>query len=96
VRIRSIQHKGLRRFIERGDRSGLPQAFVEKINRLISALSAATALDQLETMPGWRLHQLSGDRIGLWSLVVSRNWRLTFRHDAATGDIFELDLEDYH
>jgi proteic killer suppression protein len=96
VIIQSVRHKGLRRFLERGDRSGLPQAFVEKINRLLTALEVAGQLEQLETMPGWRLHALAGSEVGRWSLVVSRNWRLTFRVDAGGQDIFDLDLEDYH
>jgi hypothetical protein len=40
--------------------------------------------------PGWRVHQLEGDRIS-----VSDNWRLTF--DLRQGEIYDLDyLEDYH
>jgi toxin HigB-1 len=96
VIIRSVRHKGLRRFLERGDRSGLPQAFVDKINRLLTALEVASSLEQLETMPGWRFHALAGSQAGRWSLVVSRNWRLTFQIDAAGQDIIDLDLEDYH
>jgi toxin HigB-1 len=43
--------------------------------------------------PGWRVHQLRGDRAGTWSILVS-NWRLTF--DIRRGEIYDLDLEDYH
>jgi len=38
---------------------------------------------------------LTGDRRGTWSLVVSRNWRLTFLVSDA-NEIIDLDLEDYH
>lgn len=38
---------------------------------------------------------LKGDRAGIWSLTVSRNWRMTFRLDDE-GAIVDLDLEDYH
>jgi proteic killer suppression protein len=44
--------------------------------------------------PGWRIHQLRGDRAGTWSISVSGNWRLTF--DVRQGEICNLDLEDYH
>jgi toxin HigB-1 len=43
--------------------------------------------------PGWRVHQLRGDRAGTWSISVSSNWRLTF--DIRQGEICNLDLEDY-
>ncbi len=44
--------------------------------------------------PGWRAHQLTGDRQGTWSLRVTGNWRLTFRVEA--GDLVEVNYEDYH
>jgi proteic killer suppression protein len=44
--------------------------------------------------PGWRIHQLAGDRRGTWSISVSGNWRITF--DVERNAIANLDLEDYH
>jgi proteic killer suppression protein len=44
--------------------------------------------------PGWRMHQLKGDRGGTWSLSVSGNWWLTF--GIRQGEVCNLDLEDYH
>lgn len=44
--------------------------------------------------PGWRIHQLTGDRAGTWSVSVSGNWRITFTLD--NGEICNLNLEDYH
>jgi toxin HigB-1 len=51
-------------------------------------------VERLEGLPGWRIHQLTGDRVGTWSLSVSGNWRITF--DLVDGEIRNLDLEDYH
>jgi proteic killer suppression protein len=44
--------------------------------------------------PGWRIHQLSGGRVGTWSVSVSGNWRITFAIEQ--DEIRNLDLEDYH
>jgi proteic killer suppression protein len=44
--------------------------------------------------PGWRVHQLGGDRAGTWSISVGGNWRLTF--EVRQNEICNLDLEDYH
>lgn len=44
----------------------------------------------------WKLHTLTGDRKGVWSLSVTRNRRMTFRIDATKREICELNLEDYH
>jgi len=43
-----------------------------------------------------RVHSLTGDRKGTWSLSVTRNRRLTFRIDIAEREIYDLNLEDYH
>ncbi len=32
-------------------------------------------------LPGYRLHQLKGDRKGQWAAWVSANWRLVFEFD---------------
>jgi toxin HigB-1 len=92
--IKSIKHKGLRRLYETGDARGVRAAFVDKLRDMLFALDTAEAIDEVETVPGWRLHPLKGDLKGHWSLSVSGNWRLIFRFDG--GDAYDLDLIDYH
>lgn len=41
--IRSIRHKGVKRFVEKDDASGLPAEFVEKIRNIISFFKRWTA-----------------------------------------------------
>jgi toxin HigB-1 len=48
------------------------------------------------SLPTWKVHTLTGDRKGTWSLSVTRNRRLTFRIDIAEREICDLNLEDYH
>ena len=43
---------------------------------------------------GLRLHPLKGDQRGLWSLSVSRNWRIVFRFEGM--EAVDVDLVDYH
>jgi len=50
-------------------------------------------LDEVIGPPGWRVHQLVGQRAGTWSLSVSGNWRIT--SGLAAGKISNLDLEEY-
>lgn len=96
MKIRNVIHRGLRRFTERDDASGLPPAFVEKIRNIISFLDDIEDIQELRGVPTWKAHQLTGDRKGTWSLTVSRNWRITFQIDKAEGEIYDLDFEDYH
>lgn len=96
MKIRSVVHKGLRRLIEDDDAAGVLPAVVEKLRRIISFLQDMEREEELRTVPGWKAHQLAGDRKGTWSLFVTKNWRLTFRIDQAEIEIIDLDYEDYH
>ena len=90
----SISHRGLRDYFQRGDAKGLPPQMVPRIRTILFALAAAPDIATVEGPPGWRIHQLRGDRAGTWSISVTGNWRLTFRID--DGAIADLNLEDYH
>ena len=96
MKIRNVIHKGLRRFIEDDDASGLQPAVVTKVQRIVSFLQDMEADEELRTVPSWRAHMLTGDRKGTWSLSVTKNWRMTFRIDRQEIEIFDLDYEDYH
>jgi proteic killer suppression protein len=92
--IKSIKHKGLRRLYAEDDSRGVQAAFANKLRDMLHALDVAVTIDEVETVPGWRLHPLKGDLRGYWSLSVSGNWRLVFRFE--DGAAFDLDLTDYH
>jgi proteic killer suppression protein len=96
MRIRNVRHRGLKRFIERDDPSGLAPAVVEKVRNIVSFLQEMQDVQELSDVPSWKAHQLTGDRKGTWSLSVTRNWRITFSVDQAEGEIVDLDYEDYH
>ncbi|MFO1101327.1 MAG: type II toxin-antitoxin system RelE/ParE family toxin [Methylocystis sp.] len=96
MKIRNVIHKGLRRFMEDDDASGLAPVAVPKLRRMISFLQDMAREDELRTVPTWKAHQLTGDRKGTWSLFVTKNWRLTFQIDSEGIEIIDLDYEDYH
>ncbi|MGX7703764.1 type II toxin-antitoxin system RelE/ParE family toxin [Methylobacterium sp. Gmos1] len=96
MRIRNVLHRGLRRFIEDDDASGMPSTIVPKLRRMLSFIQDMKNEDELRAVPSWKPHQLSGHRRGVWSLSVTRNWRLTFRIDEDGVEILDLNYEDYH
>jgi toxin HigB-1 len=96
MKIRNVIHKGLRRFIENDDASGLQPAIVTKVQRIVSFLQDMEREEELRTVPSWKAHMLTGDRKGTWSLSVTKNWRMTFRIDRQDIEIIDLDYEDYH
>ena len=94
MRIDSFNSKALERFWRDGDARGLPQKQIEKIRAMLTAVSEAASLAEIERYSGWRLHPLKGDRRGIWAMVVTRNHRLTFR--LSGRNVTEMNLEDYH
>ena len=96
MKIRNVIHRGLRRFIESDDASGLTASVVEKVRNIVTFLQEMENPKELQDISSWKVHQLTGDRKGTWSLTVTRNWRMTFRIDRNDGEIIDLDYEDYH
>jgi toxin HigB-1 len=95
VRIRSFNHKGLKRLYEEGSSKGVPPDTVEKLRKILAYLDNVEDQDELRVLTAWKPHTLTGDRKGTWSLSVTRNRRLTFRIDVER-EICDVNLEDYH
>jgi proteic killer suppression protein len=57
-------------------------------------ISDQAGVSQDMNLPGWRLHPLTGNLAGHWSVRESGDWRLTFR--LADGDALLVDYRDYH
>ena len=92
--IRSVQHRGLLRLIEDDDSREIRPDLVRRLRNILAVLITAADMNGVIGPPGWRIHQLKGDRAGIWTISVSGNWRLTFK--IKQGEIDNLDLEDYH
>jgi proteic killer suppression protein len=91
-----FRHKGLRHLYEDGNAKGVPPAMADQLRKLLFALETAETLEQLGRFPGWKLHPLTGDLNGFWSLTVTGNRRLIFRYDEPANAASEIDLIDYH
>ena len=91
--IRNFRHNGLRRFWERGDRRRIPSEYVNRIDRILTALDRVSSPQEVLGM-GYRPHRLTGNLAGYWPVSVSPNWRIIFRLD--DGDVYDVDLADYH
>ena len=63
---------------------------------MLAFLDVMEDLQELHALPAWRVHTLTGDRKGTWSLHVTKNRRLTFQIDMTEREIYDLNLEDYH
>lgn len=91
--ILSFRHRGLKRLYEQGDPSKLPPAALNRIENILARLDAANSSHGMD-VPGYRLHSLSGDMKGFWSVKVTGNYRIIFRFE--NGTAHDVDLLDYH
>ncbi len=60
---------------------------------MLDRLNSAELVKDMN-LPGYGLHKLTGDRKDAWSIMVSGNWRITFRFES--GHAYDVNLEDYH
>ena len=73
--------------------TGATPAGCERIKIALADLDAALTPQDLAG-PGYRLHQLRGNRRGFWSIRITANWRIVFRFDG--DDVYDVELVDYH
>ncbi|WP_017802202.1 type II toxin-antitoxin system RelE/ParE family toxin [Winslowiella toletana] len=91
--IKNFKHKGLRLFFAKGITSGINPRHADKLRQRLAVINQAEAVGEIN-LPGYRLHPLTGERQGLWSVTVSGNWRVTF--EFIDGDAYIVKYEDYH
>ncbi len=94
MRIQSFAHKGLKKLYLDDDAKGLPSDAVHKLRSMLTFLQDMRDPKTLRSFPLWKAHQLTGGRKAVWSLHVTRNWRLTFQ--IQDDEIVDVDYEDYH
>jgi proteic killer suppression protein len=95
MKIRGFAHKGLKRLYSEDRAKGLPPGTVDQLRKMFAFLDAMQDAEELRALTMWKVHTLTGDRKGTWSLSVTRNTRLTFTIDDER-QICDVNLEDYH
>jgi proteic killer suppression protein len=91
--IRSFIHKGLKKFYFTGNTKGIQARHANRIRMILAQLNQAKMIEDMD-IPSLRLHQLKGDKKGIWSVTVQSNWRITFRFEDGNAEI--VNYEDYH
>jgi proteic killer suppression protein len=91
--IKRFRHKGLEALFRSGSTKGLDAQLAAKLRRMLIRLNDGPLPDAM-SLPGYKLHQLRGDRKGSWSVWGTGNFRLIF--DIEGEDATNVDLQDYH
>jgi toxin HigB-1 len=91
--IGSFADRRLKRLFERGEVRRLDPRDVDRIRLILQRLNLALQIEDLD-LHSYRLHRLTGDLAGFWSITVRANWRIVFRFE--NGRAYEIELTDYH
>jgi proteic killer suppression protein len=91
--IKSFIHKGLKRFYQTGSTSGIQSNHKSKLRLILTNLDQSEKPKDME-LPGLDLHELTGNKKGIWSVKVNGNWRVTFKFIENEPEV--VNYEDYH
>lgn len=91
--IKSWKHKGLKKFFDTGNKSGITASHEKRLKIILQRLNAALGPDDMNT-PGMKFHKLLGDLKGFYSVTVNGNWRVIFKFDGTNA--INIDYIDYH
>lgn len=91
--IKTFRHKGLQAFFETGSKAGIQPSHAAKLGLQLARLDLAKIAADMN-VPGWKLHALTGNLAGHYSVSVSGNWRMTFGFDGENAVL--VDYQDYH
>ncbi len=91
--IQKIRQTGLKKLYEDDIVAKVNPDHADKLRRILARLDAASDPQDMD-LPGYRRHELKGQRKGTWSVKVSGNWRVTFRFEGSCAT--DVDFEDYH
>ncbi|MES1942690.1 toxin of plasmid maintenance system [Salinisphaera sp. PC39] len=92
--IKTFADRRTRELYTTGKAKRLPPEIARRAARKLEYLNLAVRLDDLKVPPGNRLHALSGDRQGQYSIAINDQWRICFRF--VDGDAHDVEICDYH
>ena len=91
--VKSFKRKGLEKFYLTGSKQGIQAKHVSKLRMQLIALDSAQSIEDLD-IPGYRLHELRGNRKSIWSITVKSHGRVSF--EFTDGNAYIVNYEDYH
>jgi len=92
--IKSFKHKDLENFYNVASTKGIPESRAERISRILSVLDNLVGLKDLSS-PGYDLRPLNDKTKNQWSVRVQDTWRISFKYNEKTNEVFDLNYKDF-
>lgn len=74
----------------------VPPDVLDRVEAKLAVLDQAESLRELTLPPSNRLHKLSGDREGQWSISINAQWRICFEFDEEAGDAYAVEVTKHY
>ncbi len=93
-----IRDAKLRKAYETGTAGWHQPAVVKRFERLVNAIDAAAAFDDVTALRQFDAHLLRGDRAGQWAMKLSGNYRavVELAEDDGGPYVAIVEVVDYH
>lgn len=92
--IRSFKAKETREIWEGRFSKKYPPDIQKKTQMKLGMINNVVDVMELQVPPGNRLHKLSGDRDGQYSISINSQWRICFNFE--NNHAFNVEITDYH
>ena len=94
--IKSFRDKETARVFAGRRAKKIPPDILERAEVKLAILDQAESLSELTQPPSNRLHKLSGEREGQWSISINMQWRICFGFNDETGDAYGVEITKHY
>ena len=92
--IRTFKDVETEKIYQRQRSRKLPSDIQQVALRKLRMINNAASLNDLRIPPANRLEKLTGRREGQYSIRINDQWRICFEWKG--GDVFDVEIADYH
>lgn len=94
--IRSLRDRDTAKVFAGRRTRKIPPDVLERAEARLAVLDHSKSLRELTLPPSNRLHKLSGDREGQWSISINSQWRICFEFDDEAGDAYAVEITNHY
>lgn len=92
--IKGFRDKETQKLFRGRKSKAVSQQAARKAMQKLAQLNRVSSAEEMGSPPSNKLHKLSGNREGQWSVNVDKQYRICFRFE--DGNAYDVEAVDYH